>query len=249
MTFLILSPDAGVYVGWAIVLASASSGSLTALALGLSGRSRVTAFLPSYAATLGLLSTVALVVLGGWVLGDPSPVQLVLAVPVGVAGGIAAIRADGAIRSAVRRRHPPRTRIGSARMPIADASTTRAQAMLRPDFVASGGRADRARVASLLGLVGALEEVLYRGVLLSLALELPSPGLIALGVGLGVSAFALSHVELGAEEVLAKVPLSLLTTASVLALHTVAPAIVIHVLFNLHGWARYDGRLPAGPTD
>jgi membrane protease YdiL (CAAX protease family) len=89
---------------------------------------------------------------------------------------------------------------------------------------------------ALLVSAAALEEVLFRGVLVELSLSLRSPALTATCLLASLLAFALTHVALGWAEVFAKLPLGALALISVLLLPSVVPAILAHVLFNLHAW-------------
>ena len=171
----------------------------------------------------------ALVVLDLPLVTAHSPVELALALPVGVAIGLLAIWWDAAVRRAARGR-ARRRRAGR------DAAW---QAGGRP-AAAHGAALDGARpgaVSMLLLLLGvaALEEILFRGVLADLSLSLSTPAAAACLAGTLVL-FALSHVYWGWSEVLSKGALGVLALASVLALGTVVPAIVAHAVVNTRSW-------------
>jgi len=85
----------------------------------------------------------------------------------------------------------------------------------------------------LTSSVGVLEELVFRGVLLQLCMGFSSRPTIAIALVALIIMFALSHVWYGVEHILAKLPLSIFTTLSALALDTVWPAIVTHVIFNM----------------
>lgn len=202
----------------------------------------------AYAAALALCVGWGLLVLRPNLL-DVSAVALALSVPVGLAIGVLAGRCDRAIirranRRTVRRRA---TRGGSGERRAGGPGPRR----VRTTAVQVGGQSlDKRRSLGLhrirqptpeereIGLgevvsVGALEELVYRGVLVSACFLLPGSGYVALAlVGL-VVAFALPHVWFGWTHVAAKLPLSALAMGSVLALGTVVPAVVAHVLFNV----------------
>ncbi|MBB5342005.1 CPBP family intramembrane glutamic endopeptidase [Tunturiibacter gelidoferens] len=81
--------------------------------------------------------------------------------------------------------------------------------------------------------VAFLEELMFRGYLVQLCLSIPF--LLLSGMALLFSAllFAITHIYYGYEQVLAKLPLSILALLSVLTTHTLLAAIVAHVVFNL----------------
>lgn len=85
----------------------------------------------------------------------------------------------------------------------------------------------------LTSSVGVLEELVFRGVLLQLCLGFASWTAIGIALTAMVLMFALSHVWYGVEHVIAKLPLSVVTTVLVLAMGTVWPAVVTHVIFNV----------------
>lgn len=94
---------------------------------------------------------------------------------------------------------------------------------------------------ALLVAVAALEEVLFRGVLVDLCLALRRPAVVSICLAGTVAVFALSHVHWGWSEVLAKAGLGTLALLSVMSLETVAPAVVAHVVFNTSAWLAARG--------
>lgn len=91
---------------------------------------------------------------------------------------------------------------------------------------------DSARTATL-GLIGGLEELVYRGVLLSLILTIPGFAFRLSAVIALITLFALSHSVFGWVHVLAKLLLSALTTLVAIVASSVVPAILAHVVFNV----------------
>jgi hypothetical protein len=89
------------------------------------------------------------------------------------------------------------------------------------------------RALAISSSVGVVEEVLFRGYLVDLSLAIPNHALAWSAVVLTTLAFAVSHVYAGVEQVVAKLPLSVLALTSVLGSHTLLCAIVAHVFFNV----------------
>jgi hypothetical protein len=203
------------------------------------------------------------------VLGAVAPLGILVLAPAwgsgfwGVAGGVlvgpvvgyAVIRLDRAITGwwgrgyghAVRDNRSVALRSGHARPAGVAAGSTGGQARrtglteARNDFAPTSADL-QVRLPLLLG-VAAAEEVVHRGVLLALALRIPSPVLAGFAV-LGVQlAFALSHVFFGWGQVLSKLPLAALCTVAVLATGTVVPAVIGHLIFNAWVW-RYHRATP-----
>ncbi|HEV8561847.1 MAG TPA: CPBP family intramembrane glutamic endopeptidase [Actinophytocola sp.] len=203
------------------------------------------------------------------VLGAVVPLGILVLAPAwgsgfwGVAGGVllgpavgyAVIRLDRAITGwwgrgyghAVRDNRSVALRSGHARPAGVAAGSTGGQARrtglteARNDFAPTSADL-QVRLPLLLG-VAAAEEVVHRGVLLALALRVPSPVLAGFAV-LGVQlVFALSHVFFGWGQVLSKLPLAALCTVAVLVTGTVVPAVIGHLIFNAWVW-RYHRAAP-----
>jgi len=99
-----------------------------------------------------------------------------------------------------------------------------------------GGAGDRGqRVMQLLLLVaaGILEEVLFRGYLITFAFWLPGRTLVAIALAMSVLCFAATHIYGGLKETLGKLPLGALTLTLVLGSGLLWPAMVAHLCFNL----------------
>jgi hypothetical protein len=85
-------------------------------------------------------------------------------------------------------------------------------------------------------ITAVLEELIYRGFLVKVCFLLPNSFLIGIALVGIILAFSLAHIQFGWPHVLAKLPLSTLTMIIVLALGTVLPAIVAHIVFNISVW-------------
>jgi membrane protease YdiL (CAAX protease family) len=234
MKLLTLTPEVEAYAVAGIAVYALACGPLAGYLRSSWPRSPGPPFLVVYVGLMAAVAGAALVVLDLPLVTAHTPVELALALPVGVAIGLLAIWWDAAVRRAARGRARRR---GAAR----DAAW---QAGGRPAST-HGAALDGARpeaVSTLLVLlaVAALEEVLFRGVLVDLSLSLSPPAAAACLAGTLVL-FALSHVYWGWSEVLSKGALGMLALACVLALGTVVPAIVAHAVFNARSWLAVRG--------
>jgi hypothetical protein len=212
MTLLTLTPDLRAYVVAAVAVYSLGGAPAAALVQSLVPARRRPPFLPVYLGTL--LAVAACAAVGLRLPGLRWSSWTVVAVVVGLAAGEVAVRADGRIRRSLTRR----TRYVPAMRPAVPAPPAAAQATL----------------ALLLG-VAVLEEVLYRGVLVDLSLELPVAAAVAC-IAASVLAFAAAHVYWGWIEMLAKLPLGLAALAASLPFRVVLGAIAAHVVFNTRAW-------------
>jgi len=95
----------------------------------------------------------------------------------------------------------------------------------------------------VLILIGALEEIIFRGFLVESCFLIPQSVLRAAALAGTVALFAAGHVQFGWTQVFAKLPLGALALVSVLLLKTVLPAIVIHTMFNWIAWRDAEGDL------
>ena len=93
----------------------------------------------------------------------------------------------------------------------------------------------RFEISSLV-MGAVLEELIYRGFLVSACFLLPTNFLIGIALASSIIIFALSHIRFGWPHVLAKLPLGALAMIAVLSLGTVLPAVVAHVVFNIGIW-------------
>lgn len=105
----------------------------------------------------------------------------------------------------------------------------------RPSIAYRGAGHRRQRATQLLLLVatGILEEVLFRGYLVTFAFWLPGRTLVATALAMSVLCFAVVHIYGGLEEALGKLPLGALTLVLALGSGLLWPAIVAHLCFNL----------------
>ena len=258
MKLLTLTPEAHAYAVAALVLCSLSCGELANhLRMRCPGL-RQAAFFPVYVVTMAVVSGFAVLVLDLPSVVRLSWTVLALSLPLGVAAGAVAWWGGLAVKRHLLRRsllRPRRARIarprrsertiGSPAEHLSRASSwpawservTLQERRLRPNHLSENeGTAQRYRVLGWLLLAGVLEEVLFRGVLVELILDLESPVLIVLCLVATVVVFAMSHLRLGYGEGLAKLPLGSVTLLVALLTRSVVPALVAHVFFNLWAW-------------
>ncbi|MFD3467724.1 CPBP family intramembrane glutamic endopeptidase [Streptomyces sp. NPDC058682] len=225
-----------------------------------------------YLVILCLLAVAGGLLLGPGVLHDGPYYRMLLCVPAGLALGRAAQSADRRItrhfaarararaRTAAKGRLPgaPVVPRSGAPRPVGLAARARPVGLAagRPAPTAARGedrdgrgnrwsakerdRETRVGLGSLLaGAV--LEETVFRGVLGRLGLDV---GGVAGGVlfALAAAAFCLTHVPFGWPQALAKLPLSLMTTAAFLLSGGIVAGLVGHALFNWEYW-RYQRAL------
>jgi MFS family permease len=237
LRLLILTPEAHVYAVTALAICSAVCAPLAGYLQAWWPRAQPPRFLPVYVATMTLVAVLALLLLRLPSLTRISWAALAVSVPVGLAAGGLAICCDSTTWRLLRRRKRNRGRLQGPRISRNLSSPGAAGS----DWLAPapfGREASPVSLLSLLIAVAALEEVLFRGVLVDLILVLSSPALVVVFLTLTVVCFALSHLYWGWGEVLAKSSLGALALVSVLALRTIAPAIIAHVLFNIWTWIR-----------
>jgi membrane protease YdiL (CAAX protease family) len=101
----------------------------------------------------------------------------------------------------------------------------------RPDTVSM--EVNRVLRIALIVIVGALEEILYRAILVQLCFLLRNPILVAVALCATVVMFCLSHIEFGWTQVFAKLPLGALALLATLATGNVSCAMIAHGLFNM----------------
>jgi membrane protease YdiL (CAAX protease family) len=96
----------------------------------------------------------------------------------------------------------------------------------------------------VISAIAVLEELVFRGFLLSACARLPGivGALAVLGV---VAAFALSHIWFGWLHVIAKLPLGVVTTGCVVMIGGVVIGVVAHLVFNWRVTARLNLRMMA----
>lgn len=103
-------------------------------------------------------------------------------------------------------------------------------------------RYEAAPSALLLVAIGALEEILFRGVLFELARAVESDVWeVAAHAGVNLLFLAI-HVRLGRREMISKIPLGLLGFAATLITGNVAAAVAGHAWFNLRAASRLGAR-------
>jgi hypothetical protein len=99
----------------------------------------------------------------------------------------------------------------------------------------------------VMAAVGVAEELLYRGVFVNAARELPWPGRCAVIV-VSSAIFLYNHLQYGAHQVVAKIPLLAVTLAIALLSGSVLGAAVLHAGFNVVMTQRINRRRGQSPT-
>lgn len=236
MTNPIRTPDGHIFAVAAITVWSVSCGSLAHALRRRCFATRPHTFLPIYSAAMLGVASAAIAVLDLPRIEILTLPTLALAVPLGVGAGVAAVVTDAVLRHASRGRRG-RAVVAHTPAPLHTSAARPTASFVRPDRLSGSVDALTGSLfPALLVSAAALEEVLFRGVLVELSLSLRSPALTATCLLASLLAFALTHVALGWAEVFAKLPLGALALISVLLLPSVVPAILAHVLFNLHAW-------------
>jgi hypothetical protein len=252
-----LIPEAGTYGVAILVVYGLSSFSLASEIWMRWMVGRGVSILYVYAAALAGCVAWGLVVLEPDPVTSASPIACALSMPIGLAIGHLAGRCDRAVIRHVNRRtirHPVDHRQGSRRPPRVTGRPVRAVPVSISGSLAQRRSAGLHRVRpprpedqvpgrGEVVAVAALEELVYRGVLVSACFLLPGSMYVALALAGLIVAFALPHVWFGWAHVLAKLPLSALTMAAALSLSTVLPAVIGHIVFNIR--VRQDMRAGA----
>jgi membrane protease YdiL (CAAX protease family) len=213
MTVLTLTPDTRVYVVALIAVWAPACAPVAALVQSAWPAQRRPSFMPLYLATMAAVGGIALATLDLSAVAHGDPRLLALSAAAGLAAASAAIWADRAVRRRAGERVTPRPgAVHATGLPLST----------RSDLL-------------LLLAVAALEELLFRGVLVALSLQLPLAPAVAC-IALSVVAFAAAHAQWGVVEMLAKLPLGVAALAASLPFGTLLGAVVTHAVFNLRAW-------------
>jgi hypothetical protein len=230
MTLLTPTPEVQTYATAAVAVLSVSCAALAGHLHRLLGGG-AGSFLPLYSGLMVAVTVGALLVLHLPTITEQDWTAAALTAPVGLAAAGVAIAGEAFVR---------RRTVGSRRAAIrrpwthAPGRAANPASLVRPD---RAGGDSRTTLMLLLAAVAALEELLFRGVVVDLARAIPWTPVAIAALLASLVAFAASHVALGWAEMLAKLPLGAAALGAVLLLGSVAPAIVAHVLFNLRAWA------------
>lgn len=85
-------------------------------------------------------------------------------------------------------------------------------------------------------LVAIFEEIIYRGFLWKISGMFENSWLFSLSCLISIFLFGISHITFGKGQFISKFFLGLICMISVLIVHSVLPAIIIHVVFNLFAY-------------
>lgn len=97
--------------------------------------------------------------------------------------------------------------------------------------------------ALILVAIALLEELIFRGFLLSGCRLIEQPILEHLAIVATCAAFALAHIRFGWAQVASKIPLSILATAAAMISGGVVAAMIVHAVFNFEVWQESKGIL------
>jgi hypothetical protein len=188
-------------------------------------------FLRVHAALMLGTLTLALTVVGVDLPSGRQPWRVLLLVALGSLTGWLAVRAYDLVLGRYRRRqHYPMASLSPRSRPASQGVR-----YVRPDL--AGRHAPRSGVVlAHLVVCAGLEELLFRGVIVSLAFTVPVAAGTVMVLTLSVAMFGAAHADLGLGQALAVLPLGLLALASVLVSGSVVPAVVAHVVMNVRAW-------------
>lgn len=225
MNVLTLSPEERIYAIALVSLASASTATLAGFVQSWR-HAPSSSFLPTYAAMIGMVAALAVLLLGIPMPECSSAGHIALSLLAGAIGCVAALGLEALITRALHRRFDNRP----IRQLPEDAE------LIRPDLTHAGG-AGSTTVLFWLLVVGAGEEVLFRGILVDLVKLASDNGWVrALLLAATVVAFALTHVQFDFREALRKLPLGIACLAACLVSGTILAPIIAHVGYNAWSW-------------
>lgn len=213
-------------------------------------------------AVIALFGAWTLTGLGTW--SNPTLVSSAIGLAAGIVLGGVVILADRSIgrslarhvREEYRKKFASPVRPASAAPTVrpagaaatSNAATQRRLLVRRPSVGNTAtSRSPRALLFWLIA-VAVSEEWLYRGVIVEVARSIGGINEELLLIYATVM-FALIHVTFGWIQVAAKLPLALATLSVVLVFHSLLPAVIIHVAFNLYYWrVKQFGAVSAAST-
>jgi Type II CAAX prenyl endopeptidase Rce1-like len=196
-----------------------------------------------YLIVLGLVAGSGMAVLGTAVVWNGDWMGLGASLPIGLLVGMLAWHSDVHLGRtlAPRTRTTPRRPVHVSRVrPIGMASGSRAAHRVAVNRWGARDRDAATQITLTRLLAGAmLEEIVYRGVLVQIAITEASRWATVPLLLIAVVAFGVSHLPFGWSQALAKLPLSILAMAATLATGTIVAAVIGHVLFNYRVWLHY----------
>jgi membrane protease YdiL (CAAX protease family) len=210
----ILIPEWRAYLVAIIVLFSLSSMSIAAkLKNDAASAARFTPFLQSYVALMAGIAMLGAASVGVPALLPPTFIAASALTGAGIAAGILAVAANRLILR----------------------TTSNVPGLATTHRADGGDRYQHMMRLILLTATAILEEVLFRGYLVTFAFWLPNQFLVVTALVLSVICFGAAHIYGGPENALGKLPLGALTLLLALGSGLLWPAIVAHVCFNLMG--------------
>lgn len=232
MTPLILTPEVKAYLITAIVIYAVGSGTLAHfVSIRLLRRSQT--FLTVYILLMMLTLITAMIAgISFWM----SPTGWIVALPLGYLTNLAAQRSERLLQQRLRWRQ--RSRAAAHR--LSGSLLPRRQPLIPPaNFFAISqafGGITGYHLLILLLIAAMLEELLYRGIVVTLIWHLTQPVVMILALASSVFAFGLAHQRQGTTEFLGKLLLGCLLLGIVLVSQSVIPAVVCHIFYNWSTW-------------
>lgn len=243
----ILIPEAASYGIAILVLYSLASFSLAAQIHARWLAPKRVSFILTHCLVMAGIVAWGLLIFEPSVIFGRSPTVWALSVPLGVVAGAVSLWGDRLIVLRLLRREALRagprfsavaTESPRQRRDVPEAGPpTRRKTIGVPRLQQELRPADERRFGFMpLVLAAALEELVYRGLLVQTCFLLPNRFWVAVGLAATTMFFSLSHLPFGWPQVFAKFPLGVCTTALAVALGSVTPAIVAHLVFNIKIW-------------
>jgi hypothetical protein len=146
--------------------------------------------------------------------------------------GWAAMRAYDAVLRIDRRQQRSSRSVAARRL---SQPPSMGVSFVRPDL-AGAGAPRSGMVLSHLIACAVLEELLFRGVIVQLALASSTTAGTALILALSIALFGAAHADLGPAQAFAFVPLGVINLVATLVTGSVVPAVIAHVVVNARAW-------------
>ncbi|MCL4541042.1 MAG: CPBP family intramembrane metalloprotease [Chloroflexi bacterium] len=244
MTPFILTPEVKTYLITAVITYVVGSGTIAHL-VSIRLLRRPQRFLTVYIFLMALTFATAMSIgISPWL----SPIGWIAALPLGYLTNLAAQRSERLLQQRLRRGR--RGRASSQRVP--GLPLPRRQPSISPaDRLAISrtfGGVTGYQLLILLLMAATLEELLYRGILVTLIWHLTQPVVMILALASSTIAFALAHQHQGSAEFLGKLILGCFLLGIVLASQSVIPAIICHVSYNWSIWRGHHALRHSAPT-
>lgn len=246
MKILTLIPEADTY-GLAILVIYGLSSSALAVRLHSRWLSNLgLEFLHTYSIVLAFTGMWGLLIFEAQSIFSSSPIRWVLSSAIGLALGPIAVWSDRAINRFLFRRRKPenaytnnksqqliynRQRLIQVKAKRGGGLNQIAKRGTVSSRDTNGSDLEKMTLWSLL-TVAVLEEIIFRGWLITVCFSLPGKIWVAIGIFITLIVFCLSHIQYGWLQVIGKLPLGVVALVPVLITDSVSGAITAHLFFN-----------------